>query len=52
MVALKTLKSLAFSLPETTEESHFEKIFFRVRKKIFARYDFKKKNIMCKIIQN
>jgi hypothetical protein len=30
---------LALSFPETTEEPHFEKTSFRVRKKIFATYD-------------
>jgi len=29
------------SFPETTEEPHFEKTSFRVRKKIFVTYDFK-----------
>lgn len=38
MVTLKTLRALALSFPETTEEPHFEKASFRV-KKIFATYD-------------
>ena len=29
-------RALALALPETTEEPHFEKTSFRVRKKIFA----------------
>lgn len=38
MITLDTLRHLALSLPETTEEPHFEKTSFRVKKKIFA-YD-------------
>lgn len=34
-------RELALSLPETSEEPHFEKTSFRVQKKIFATYDFK-----------
>ena len=33
--------SLALSFPETLEAAHFEKTYFRVRKKIFATYDYK-----------
>jgi predicted DNA-binding protein (MmcQ/YjbR family) len=39
MVTLDTLRKLALSFPETTEEPHFEKSSFRVKKKIFATYD-------------
>lgn len=39
MVTLSTLRSLALSFPEATEEPHFEKTSFRVKKKIFATYD-------------
>lgn len=39
MVTLKTLRNIALSFPETTEEPHFEKTSFRVKKKIFATYD-------------
>jgi predicted DNA-binding protein (MmcQ/YjbR family) len=39
MVTIDTLRNLALSFPETTEESHFEKTSFRVKKKIFATYD-------------
>ena len=37
---LDFLRAFSLSLPETTEEPHFEKASFRVRKKIFATYDF------------
>ncbi|TNE74537.1 MmcQ/YjbR family DNA-binding protein [bacterium] len=39
MVPFETLQTLALSLPESTEEPHFDKTSFRVRKKIFATYD-------------
>jgi predicted DNA-binding protein (MmcQ/YjbR family) len=40
------LRQFALSLPETTEDPHFEKTSFRVRKKIFATYD-EKNNRAC-----
>ena len=39
MVIIDTFRKLALSFPETTEEPHFEKTSFRVKKKIFATYD-------------
>ncbi|MCB0707632.1 MAG: MmcQ/YjbR family DNA-binding protein [Saprospiraceae bacterium] len=39
MVSIDTFRKLALSFPETTEEPHFEKSSFRVKKKIFATYD-------------
>lgn len=39
MVTIDTLRKIALSFPETTEEPHFEKTSFRVKKKIFATYD-------------
>ena len=39
MVTINKLREIAFSFPEVTEESHFEKTSFRVKKKIFATYD-------------
>lgn len=41
MVNFSLLQTLALSFPETTEEPHFEKTSFRVKKKIFATYDAK-----------
>lgn len=35
----KLLQKAALTFPETTEEPHFEKISYRVKKKIFATYD-------------
>lgn len=39
MKQIDLLRKLALSMPETTEESHFEKTSFRVKNKIFATYD-------------
>lgn len=39
MVTIQMLRKLALSFPEVTEEPHFEKTSFRVKKKIFATYD-------------
>ncbi len=49
MITLETLRKLALSFPETTEEPHFEKISFRVKKKIFATYDDKNKRACIKL---
>lgn len=38
-MTLNQLRALALALPEVTEEPHFEKTSFRVKKKIFATYD-------------
>lgn len=39
MVNIDTFRKIALSFPETTEEPHFEKTSFRVKRKIFATYD-------------
>lgn len=41
METIESLRKLAMSFPESTEEPHFEKTSFRVKKKIFATYDQK-----------
>lgn len=46
MVTLERLRELTLSFPETTEEQHFEKTSFSVKKKLFATYDPQKK-ITC-----
>lgn len=46
MVSIDTFRKLALSFPEATEEPHFEKTSFRVKKKIFATYD-EAKNRAC-----
>ena len=49
MVSIDTFRTLALSFPETTEEPHFEKNSFRVKKKIFATYDDVKKRACIKL---
>lgn len=49
MVTLDTLRSIALSFPEVTEEPHFEKLSFRVQKKIFATYDQAAKRAIIKL---
>lgn len=46
---LDFFRNFSLSLPETTEEPHFEKTSFRVRKKIFATYDSKTKLACLKL---
>ncbi|MDQ6812932.1 MAG: MmcQ/YjbR family DNA-binding protein [Bacteroidota bacterium] len=49
MVSIDTFRKLALSFPETTEDLHFEKISFRVKKKIFATYDDKNKKACVRL---
>lgn len=49
MVTIVALRKLALSFPETTEEPHFEKTSFRVKKKIFATYDDKNKRACIRL---
>jgi len=49
MVKITTLRKLALSFPETSEDPHFEKTSFRVKKKIFATYDNKTKRACIKL---
>jgi hypothetical protein len=46
MVDIETFRQAALSLPEATEQPHFEKTSFRVRKKIFVTLDLKN-NLVC-----
>ncbi|MGN0004208.1 MAG: MmcQ/YjbR family DNA-binding protein [Sphingobacterium composti] len=39
MVSLDTFREIALSCPEATEDTHFDKISFRIKKKIFGTYD-------------
>jgi hypothetical protein len=41
MITIEAFRQLALSLPEATEQPHFDKPSFRVRKKIFATLDLK-----------
>jgi len=49
MVSIDTFRKLALSFPEATEEPHFEKTSFRVKKKIFATYDEVRKRACIKL---
>lgn len=49
MVSFDTFRKLALSFPEATEEPHFEKTSFRVKKKIFATYDEVRKRACIKL---
>lgn len=49
MTTIDDLRTLALSFPEATEEPHFEKTSFRVRKKIFAAYDQKNNRTTIKL---
>ncbi|WP_417236961.1 MmcQ/YjbR family DNA-binding protein [Bizionia paragorgiae] len=49
MISLPKLRKLALSFPGTTEEPHFEKISFRVNKKIFVTYDSKNNRACFKL---
>lgn len=52
MVTLDSLRKLALSFPETTEEPHFDKVSFRVKKKIFATYSDKNKQASIKLSES
>ena len=49
MVAVAEVRKLALSFPETDEHPHFERKAFRVKKKIFATLDEKRKRLMVKL---
>lgn len=49
MISIPTFKQLALSFPDATEEPHFEKASYRVKKKIFATLDEPKKIVCVKL---
>lgn len=49
MVSIDAFRKLALSFPEATEDSHFEKTSFKVKRKIFATYDDKNKRACVKL---
>lgn len=49
MVDVETFRQFALSFPETTEEPHFEKTSFRIRKKIFATLSIAEKVAVLKL---
>lgn len=49
MVTIEILRKIALSFPEVTEEPHFDKSSFKIKKKIFATYDDVKKRACIKL---
>ncbi len=49
MISIETFRKLALSFPDASEEPHFEKISFRVKKKIFATFDEKNNHAVLKL---
>ena len=49
MITFDAVRERALSFPEVTEEPHFEKTSFRVRKKIFATYTAEKHLLTVKL---
>ena len=49
MITIDTLREIALSFPEATEEPYFEKTSFKVKKNIFATYDGKNKRVCMKL---
>jgi hypothetical protein len=49
MVTTDSVRQLALSFPETDEHPHFERIAFRVKKKIFATLSEKDKTLNLKL---
>ncbi|MEQ8476170.1 MmcQ/YjbR family DNA-binding protein [Fulvivirga sp.] len=49
MIKIDNIRTLALSFPEATEEPHFEKNSFRVKKKIFATHDTSNNRLTIKL---
>jgi len=49
MITIEDFQKLAIALPEVEVAPHFEKISFRVRKKIFATLDVANKRVCMKL---
>lgn len=49
MVTIDIFRKLAMSFPDATEEPHFEKSSFRIKKKIFASFDEKNNRAVLKL---
>jgi predicted DNA-binding protein (MmcQ/YjbR family) len=49
MISFAKFQKLALSFQHATEEPHFEKTSFRLKKKIFATYDAKKNRACLKL---
>ena len=51
MVSIEDFQQFALAFPESTEEPHFEKTSFRVKKKIFATMDAAAKTAALKLTE-
>jgi predicted DNA-binding protein (MmcQ/YjbR family) len=51
MITSAEFRSLALAFPEATEEPHFEKTSFRVKKKIFATMDEQENQAVLKLTE-
>lgn len=49
MTSFFAFEKIATSLPDVTVEPHFEKISFRIKKKIFATYNEKEQQVVVKL---
>jgi len=49
MITLDQLRKMVAEFPEVSEEPHFEKMSFRIRKRIFATYDEQLKQASIKL---
>ena len=49
MIEIEKIRTMALAFEEAVEQSHFEKTSFRVKKKIFATLDTKKKTVVVKL---
>jgi predicted DNA-binding protein (MmcQ/YjbR family) len=49
MVSIETFRALSLAFDEAVEQPHFEKISFRVNKKIFATIDIKNSRAVVKL---
>lgn len=49
MITIEAFQKLALALPEAEKALHFDKISFRVRKKIFATLDISNKRVCMKL---
>ena len=49
MVTIPTARKIALQFQEAEEKPHFEKTSFRVRKKIFATMDIRKKQMVVRL---
>ncbi|HMQ07039.1 MAG TPA: MmcQ/YjbR family DNA-binding protein [Saprospiraceae bacterium] len=49
MTQIDRIRNFALSFPKATEETHFDKTSFRVKKKIFATFDAKTNKLCLKL---